>query len=198
MGLEIMWRIGVVGVIFYDRTWRNFAFPGHQFARQQNGLGTSTFAVNHILCRQGIVHLGQERLAHAGTLLVDGVFEWVSCISNALLRLVAQLVATTQCLVDPTQFITMVKQVLEKDALGVAQKQEVDRLDQRAHLNLHVAIVGQDDAPVAGDDHAAGSMLPMQGNDVSIGCLNAFIDVDDIARVGAEWQVVIFKNLHVI
>ena len=37
----------------------------------------------------------------------------------------------------------------------------------------------------------------MKGYYVAVCGLNAFIDIDDVARVGVEWQVVIFKNFHV-
>ena len=61
--------------------------------------------------------------------------------------------------IDGLQFLSIVGEIFEDDALLMAQEENEDSLYQRLHLDGHVVIIGQDDVVFLRDDQSAQLLL---------------------------------------
>ena len=100
------------------------------------------------------VHQREERVFDARTFLVDGVVERIHQMFDALLDF---LFVHAQCRfqVVAEQFVSIVRQPLELDALGMRQKQQIDGFVDGLQGDFFVPVVHQDEAEIFRDEQSA-------------------------------------------
>lgn len=125
-----------------------------EILRQVYLLRLAALACDEVVSSVGIVKLGKESLAYAGAFLVDGVLGGVGDVAYAPLYVFLDL-AVAHLLVYAEQFIIIVRQMLEQDALGMFEEKQIHGLGKRRHDNLNVVVVGKEDSEIPVNDKAA-------------------------------------------
>ena len=112
-------------------------------------------AVDDVVTGTVFVHQFQDGPFDARALFADGVVARVGQAVNALRYLLAVHAARCHLHVVLHQFVAVVSEVLELNALGVGKKEQVDRLVDGLHHNLPPVVVLQDEAEVLRDEQPA-------------------------------------------
>lgn len=138
---------GLVGV-------NHTGFVDDQGAVESDMLGHHLLADNIVIAGHGVVELAEEDLLDAAAFLVDGIFGGVDEVVDAGFHFV-EVLTVGDILVELKEFETVVDEFFEEEPFGVAQEKEIKRFGQGWELDFAIAIVGKEDAEVAGDAQVA-------------------------------------------
>ena len=107
--------------------------------------------VNDVVVGLVLVHELHESGFYARALFVYGVVKWV-CQPIYGLFYLAVVYTVGNAVVDSLQFIAVIYEIFELDAFGMIEEQYVDGFVYGCHHHFAVAVVGEKEAVVGGDD----------------------------------------------
>ena len=126
----------------------------HQTAVERDVFSLTGISRDVVVLGQIIAEPAYKGGADAAAFFIDGIAGGINQIVDALLHL-SRVIKVRYTVVNLQQLLAIVDQLFEPQSFGMAQEEEIDHLGECWQGDLHIVVVGQEDAVILGDAKCA-------------------------------------------